>query len=163
DAIADCADWVLGIADAFAVAGGEATASGMTSIVTAPATRIDGAQPRWSPTGHLFVGDDKEWWRAAFPTHPCAAGPRRYEGNNSSIAGRDARRYPLVVRVVTREGREYNAGPSVADLDGADPGWHTICVREGVERHRDPPSWLDRLLAADAATVVGPPVGSTRA
>src|SRR3954454_18505204 len=71
--------------------------------------------------------------------------------------------YPLVVPVVTRNGREYNAGASVTDLDGADPGWHTICVREGVERHRDEPTWLDRLLSADGANVVGPPVGSTRA
>jgi hypothetical protein len=51
--------------------------------------------------------------------------------------------------------------PSVLDLDGRDPGWTTIYEKIGVERWRDAPDVLGRVLSGFGSTVGGRPNGSS--
>jgi len=160
--------WRVG--EAFAAAGGGYGAGG-SAVVVAAAPSIDGwlAAASWRPGAHLVAGEAGAWARAVFGARCVSWGDAGYEGRGF-LVGPDGRRYPLVAPHVVRDRVTYHAddgvrpgSPSVLDLDGRDGGWTTVYERTGVERWRDAPSALERVLAGVGSTALGPPIGSTAA
>jgi hypothetical protein len=164
----DLSSWVAGIGSAFEAAGGRG-AAGRVDVVTSDAATIDAWSGRssWRPVSALEHGTRSAWAAAVFGPRCISWDDAGYEGAGF-IVGPDRRAYPLVAPHVVRHGRVYNADdgtepgrPSVLDLDGRDPGWRTVYEQIGVERWRDDPGAVGRLLTGIGSSAAGPPVGST--
>ncbi|MGI8662828.1 MAG: hypothetical protein ACR2LQ_06395 [Acidimicrobiales bacterium] len=149
---------------AFAAAGGVGT----DGVAWAEAGAVEAALGRqWSPDRKLVAMTPSSWRRAVWGER-CDSGDWFYGGGRGGIVGPDGRVYPLVSPSVVRGGLVYNAewgrrgsAAHVGDLLGADPGWHTVDVESGVERHRPEPSWFERAMIGLGSTVAGPPIAST--
>ncbi len=166
----DLASWVAGVGAAFETAGGRG-AAGRRDVVSSDAAVIDAwlGRTSWQPTASFARRDAGAWAAAVFGPRCVSWGDAGYQGAGF-ILGPDGRSYPLVAPHVTRGGHVYHADddlvpgrPSVLDLDGRDPGWRTVYEQIGVERWRDEPGTMDRILTGIGSTAGGPPVGSTTA
>jgi hypothetical protein len=148
---------------AFAAAG----QGGADGVFHADSAAVDGAMgAAWRPSGRVTSILPDQWRRMVWADR-CDTSESFYGGHGGAIRGADGRLYPLVVPSIRRDGLVYNAEwgrsgqASLAGLFGADGGWHLVDIETGVERHRDAPSLLDRLLIGLGSTVGGPPIGST--
>ncbi|MEO7556145.1 MAG: hypothetical protein ABIV94_06025 [Acidimicrobiales bacterium] len=152
------------VGTAFALAG----AAGADGVVRTDAAAVEARlRTQWRPEGRVTRGDNAEWFASLYGTR-CFAGNQRYFGATSFITGPDGRRYALVAPTVVRDGLAYNAewgrdgSSSVFDLFGADPGWRTVDVESGVERHRHSPGAFERLMMGFGATATAPLAASSR-
>jgi hypothetical protein len=164
----DLAGWVARVGAAFEAAGGNAGSSRGDVFLSDPAT-VDAwlGRSSWRPASAIERGAHGAWAAAVFGPRCVSWGDAGYEGTGF-IVGPEGRSYPLVAPHVVRGGHEYNADdgarpgqPSVLDLDGRDAGWRTIYEQIGVERWREPPGAVDRILAGIGSSAAGPPLGSS--
>lgn len=149
--------FVARVADAFAAAG----TAGADGVIRTSDDRIAVGPVEWTPIGQVYEDTYQRWYDAVWRGKDRCNSSFGYLGHNGFIIGPDGRRYPLVAPFVERDGVRYQAdgtnhvGPSVLDLAGNDPGWRTVEVRSGVERHREEPSVFERVMVGVGTGVAG--------
>jgi hypothetical protein len=167
-AIDDLASWTAHVAWSFAIAGGSGDPT-VAMVVTAEARTVDDwlCSAEWKPTENIRAAKSSEWLAAAIGPNCHMFGEDRYDGKGF-LVGPDGRLYALVAPHVERDRVVYHSDnarlpnqPSVLDLDGREPGWTTIYEKIGVERWRDAPDVLGRVLSGFGGTVGGRPNGSS--
>ncbi len=121
------------------------------------AARMNGtADDGWRPSTSLTALPAGEWRHLVGASPVCAGGGWAGSG---VLVGPDGRRYPVVVPWISDERGRWtadvrSAGRSVSTLDGADPGWHEIGVRFGIDTF-GPPAGTATKAAIVTAGFVG--------